>query len=354
METAIGGSVSALAHGGNMFERKPILLEFRRLALVPSLVAILAIGGCGGGDPEPAPTASDPAAASTAAATDGSAANPDGSDPTADPAAAEPEVQLTVSELLSAASTSVAENRLIAPAGNNAFYFYLQVLDQEPRNSAAQVAILELMPLAQGMAEQLIEQRNYEDADQAVALLKLAQPSSVVLATLEQRVISYKRADDQRAQSEERARLAEEARVAAQANAPAPAPTPAPAPPPPAAPAPTPAPAPPTQVASTEPVAPAAPPPSQENSNFELITRVNPSYPSRALRQQVSGWVELEFTITVAGDVRDVSVVNAEPRRIFDRAATRALEAWKFKPKIENGQAVATTARQRLEFSLGN
>lgn len=334
-----------------MFERDSVLLEFRRLALVPSLVAVLTLVGCGGGDPEPTAAATTPAATGTAAVDDAAAS--DGTDPAAGDAA-EPVVQMTVRELLSTASSSVAENRLISPPGNNAFSYYLQVLEQEPRNSGAQVAILELMPLAQGMTEQLIEQRNYVDADAAVALLKLAQPSSVVLATLEQRVISYKRADDQRAQSDERTRLADEALAAAQASAaaiPTPAAAPAP-PPPPTALAPTPAP--PTQVASIEPVAPAVPPPAQENSNFELVTRVNPSYPSRALRQQISGWVELQFTITASGDVRDVSVVEAQPRRIFDRAATRALEAWKFKPKIENGQAVAASARQRLEFSLGN
>ena len=339
-----------------MFERDSIFLEFRRLLLVPTVVALLTVAGCGGGDPEPV------AATDTPPATDASATDvADAIEPAAgdagseDVAAAQPDVAMSVDELLSAASSAVAENRLIAPAGNNAFHYYLRVLDQEPRNSAAQVAILELMPLAQGMTEQLIEARSYDEADQAVALLKRAQPSSVVLATLEQRVISYKRADDQRAQAEERARLAEEARAASAAQAAAtPPPAPAPAPtPPPAAPTPAPAP-PPTQVASTQPVAPAAPPPSQQNSNFELVTRVNPSYPSRALRQQISGWVELEFTITVAGDVRDVSVVDAALRQNFDREAVRALEAWKFKPKIENGQPVATVARQRLEFSLGN
>ncbi len=340
-----------------MFERDCKQLAFPRWSLVAAIAALLVVA-CGGDEPAPAastPAATPVASTDTGSDTDGTdaadPADPDG----ADPSAAEPEVTLSVDEHLSAASSAVAENRLISPMGNNAFYHYLKVLEQEPRNSAAQVAILELMPLAQGMAEQLIEARNYDEAEDAVALLKRAQPSSVVLATLEQRIVSYQRADEQREQAEERARLAEEARAAAAtqaAAAPEPAPTPAPAPPP-SRPTPAPAP-PPTQVASTQPVAPAAPPPSQENSNFELITRVNPSYPSRALRQNISGWVELEFTITAGGDVRDVSVVDAEPRRIFDREAMRALEAWKFKPKIENGQPVATVARQRLEFSLGN
>jgi protein TonB len=92
---------------------------------------------------------------------------------------------------------------------------------------------------------------------------------------------------------------------------------------------------------------------SPQNRDVELVQRVNPNYPARALRQQVSGWVDLEFTITEFGDVTDVRVVDADPKRIFDRDAIRAVQAWKFRPKLENGQAVATSARQRLEFSLG-
>jgi protein TonB len=80
---------------------------------------------------------------------------------------------------------------------------------------------------------------------------------------------------------------------------------------------------------------------------------VDPNYPQRALRQRMEGWVELQFTITANGDVTQVSVVNAQPKREFDREAIRALQQWKFRPRIENGKAVPANARQRLEFRLG-
>ncbi|MCB1626184.1 MAG: energy transducer TonB [Xanthomonadales bacterium] len=322
--------------------------------LMPVLLAAL-LAACGGSDPAPvAQTPAQPAPAPVTATTETPATDAEPAEPVIDEA-------LSTSELLDRARTAVAENRLITPADNNAFAYYLRVLENEPRNSAAQVAILELMPLAQGMTEQLIESRDYVAADRAVALLKRAQPTSVVLATLEQRVASYKRADEQRALAEERERQQAEAAAARQtaaATAPTPAPAePAPAPTPtPAAPAPAPTPPPqqaPTQVASTQPVPSVAQSTAPQNRDVELVQRVNPNYPARALRQQVSGWVDLEFTITEFGDVTDVRVVDADPKRIFDRDAIRAVQAWKFRPKLENGQAVSTTARQRLEFSLG-
>ena len=44
----------------------------------------------------------------------------------------------------------------------------------------------------------------------------------------------------------------------------------------------------------------------------------------------------MSFTITANGDVANVAVVDAKPRREFDREAIRALSQWKFTPRIEN------------------
>ena len=70
------------------------------------------------------------------------------------------------------------------------------------------------------------------------------------------------------------------------------------------------------------------------------LVRIEPRYPTRALSRGIEGWVLLEFTITAAGTVRDPIVVDSEPARIFDRAATRAVMKWKYKPKVEDGVPV--------------
>lgn len=84
--------------------------------------------------------------------------------------------------------------------------------------------------------------------------------------------------------------------------------------------------------------APAAPVPLQ---------RVAPVYPRTARLAAVQGWVELAFSIDADGRARAVEVVGAEPPRIFDAAARRALERWRY-PVWAAGQAVT----QRFDFVL--
>lgn len=328
---------------------------------LPTMTLLLALSGlygCGGDEAPQAPTAATTAPAG--AAPSPAAPADEGSDASASTAATVPQ---SVPALLEAANKAMREQRYILPEGDNAIEYYLAALDLEPENRQAQLAILELMPSAQGVTERLIDTNRLDEAAIAVAVLKRAQPTSVVVTTLEQRIVAQRRAEEQRLQAEEAAaRLAEQRAREAQTTAAAPEPAPAPARPQPAAAAPPAAvePAPPTppsaQPAAT--LASAAPAPSvaastaPENQDFKLIRRVNASYPAQALRSRTEGWVELAFTITAEGDVTEVEVVDANPRRIFDREAVRALGQWKFTPRIENGKAVAARARQRLEFNL--
>ncbi len=83
------------------------------------------------------------------------------------------------------------------------------------------------------------------------------------------------------------------------------------------------------------------------------IVRVDPKYPAAAARDGKEGWVEMAFSIDKAGNVIDAQVINAEPKRIFNREALRALKGWKYRPKMENGQAIVQTGLQVvLEFKL--
>ena len=83
------------------------------------------------------------------------------------------------------------------------------------------------------------------------------------------------------------------------------------------------------------------------------IVRVNPQYPIRAAEQGIQGWVEVEFTISASGTVKDPVVIAAHPGRIFDRAALQAISRWRYNPKIEDGQPVERPGVQvRLRFKL--
>lgn len=83
------------------------------------------------------------------------------------------------------------------------------------------------------------------------------------------------------------------------------------------------------------------------------LVRVEPRFPVDALRQGISGWVVLNFSIDETGSVSDIQVISAEPRSVFDREAIRALRRWKYQPQIINGKAVKQENLQvQLDFQL--
>lgn len=82
------------------------------------------------------------------------------------------------------------------------------------------------------------------------------------------------------------------------------------------------------------------------------LVRIEPTYPMRAKRMRLEGSVTLHFTINPDGSVRNVTVKNSKPKRIFDQAAVRAIKRWKFKPKMVGGKAVAQEGEQTIQFSL--
>jgi len=83
------------------------------------------------------------------------------------------------------------------------------------------------------------------------------------------------------------------------------------------------------------------------------LVRINPEYPPRALSRGIEGYVIVQFTITATGLVRDVTVVDAKPKGMFDQAAVRAVERWRYNPKVEEGVAVERVGVQTmLTFKL--
>ncbi|WP_448547903.1 energy transducer TonB [Thalassotalea fusca] len=83
------------------------------------------------------------------------------------------------------------------------------------------------------------------------------------------------------------------------------------------------------------------------------IVRIEPKYPIQAARDGKEGWVKLSFTINEVGGVEDVKVIDAEPKRIFDKEARRALRKWKYKPKVVDGKPVRRPGLTvQLDFTM--
>ena len=79
---------------------------------------------------------------------------------------------------------------------------------------------------------------------------------------------------------------------------------------------------------------------------------VAPKYPRNALRRNLSGWVDVEFTVSTDGTVKDIGVRASEPGDVFAESATRAVERWEFEPVVSDGAVVEKRAAIRMAFSL--
>ncbi|SIO35007.1 energy transducer TonB [Salinivibrio sp. ES.052] len=89
------------------------------------------------------------------------------------------------------------------------------------------------------------------------------------------------------------------------------------------------------------------------NQQAMPLFRVEPNYPPRAMRRNLEGYVVVSFTISPSGRPQDLTVVDANPPRVFEREALRALRKWKYEPKVVGGEAVAQPGQQiKLEFNL--
>lgn len=97
------------------------------------------------------------------------------------------------------------------------------------------------------------------------------------------------------------------------------------------------------------------------------IVKVQPVYPRRALSRGLQGWAIVEFTVSAQGTVVNPIVVSNcawtrprsagpcvdSPNSVFDSAAERAAQKFKYKPKVIDGEPVETAGVQnRIVFEL--
>jgi periplasmic protein TonB len=82
------------------------------------------------------------------------------------------------------------------------------------------------------------------------------------------------------------------------------------------------------------------------------IVRVAPVYPARALSRGLEGYVDLSFTVTATGTVRD-PVILYSTSSLFERAALRAVLKFKYKPRVVDGVPVEVpNVKTRISFQI--
>ncbi len=80
------------------------------------------------------------------------------------------------------------------------------------------------------------------------------------------------------------------------------------------------------------------------------ISRQPPRLP-RGVAKGAETFVEVQFTVSTGGEVRDVEVLNAPPEKL-ERAVRRAVDEWRFEPVLYKGRPMPV--RSSVRFDLRN
>ena len=282
-------------------------------------------------------------------------------------------------QLRDEASKAYGENRLYAPAGNNAMEYYLALRDKQPADAGASSALTDLLPMTVIATEQGIAREDFADAKRLAALIEKADAKHPALSRLKAAIASSEtaaaaRVESQKLTAEEEAKRQEELakkreedqrklqeQQKQQAAAQAPAATAQ-------APAAAAAEAERQREAAAEAERqraaaaaaeqqrqqaaaqqPAAQPARAASSELRPISNPGPRYPQAAQRAGAGGSVQVEFTVNTDGSVGGVRAVSSDgPRqfqREFEREALAAVKRWRFQPVSE-----ATTTRRTIAF----
>mgnify|MGYP001145889082 CR=1 FL=1 len=263
---------------------------------------------------------------------------------------------MDLNQLLAEARTAMNEQRYLAPAGNNAFEFYLRVLEKDPGNKVASDALRETFPFAANQAEQAINSRDFGEAQREIDLLSKADPTNFTLTILRSKLDAQRKTADQQQvlDQQKAAALAAEKAAADKAAA--------------------------AQLAQQQAAAQAAQQQAQSartgtqnagatqpgsnvaaetaaapvgaTSDAVLVKAAAPHYPPAAVRSRQEGWVVVSFTVDTDGTTSNIKVTDAQPRRIFDRAAIEAVGRYEFKPAMRDGVPVTSARQQRIEFKF--
>jgi len=82
------------------------------------------------------------------------------------------------------------------------------------------------------------------------------------------------------------------------------------------------------------------------------MVRIPPQYPPRAAERGTEGFCLMQFDVTPDGTPTNIEALNCSSS-LFERASARAVERWRYEPKIQDGNAVWRRGVQtRLDYQL--
>jgi protein TonB len=81
-----------------------------------------------------------------------------------------------------------------------------------------------------------------------------------------------------------------------------------------------------------------------------LVHRVEPPYPTLAKAARIQGEVKLQAIISKQGTIENLRVISGHPMLV--KAAVDAVEQWRYRPYILNGEPIEVETQITVNFVL--
>ncbi|MCF5953001.1 energy transducer TonB, partial [Xanthomonas perforans] len=99
--------------------------------------------------------------------------------------AVSPQVQsMAAEQLRESATKALQDNRMYAPAGDNAVEYYLALREKQPQDATVNSALTDLLPYTLIAAEQGISREEFPEAQRLIALIEKVDPQAPALPRL--------------------------------------------------------------------------------------------------------------------------------------------------------------------------
>jgi len=91
---------------------------------------------------------------------------------------------------------------------------------------------------------------------------------------------------------------------------------------------------------------------SVSDRDAQPLVRIEPQYPMRALERGTEGTCNVRFDVTANGTPTNIRILACSSS-LFERAAERAVERWRYSPKVEDGVPVSrVNVETQFEFRI--
>jgi protein TonB len=77
-----------------------------------------------------------------------------------------------------------------------------------------------------------------------------------------------------------------------------------------------------------------------------------PLYPYLARRRGITGAVTVRFLVDKQGAVKNLEIIKARPKGVFEESVLKAVNRWRFAPGVKDGQPVETWVETTVRFKL--